>query len=379
MPTEGSAISGLQHRSAINSVSLQPVFNQLHSLGLLYKEKLMPGLGEWVAKTRESMNLEQLQRNRLVMEGLCYAFTTEADLPSFGAYLDRLESFPPMSFQDRLLSMYLKASPTGCSMEDIEPPSAEERKMILSSVDSYHAFLLEHFEPANVDLDLEAQAYRYVMDPPAMKTLIIGHLREMWETLLAPEWARVRPMLAKAVDAFHRSGFSAMGRREAIRFVIGREIPDMQWEGQIDQAEQVILAPSAHVGPYLGKFTTGKTLIILFGARLPEGAAAEVPDLSRTEILTRLDALADDHRLRILRMAMEAAEVRATDVMSSLDISQSAASRNLTQLTANGYLAERRRDGGKSYSLNPARIQDTLVAICRFLGLPEGLPPKSGE
>jgi DNA-binding IclR family transcriptional regulator len=56
--------------------------------------------------------------------------------------------------------------------------------------------------------------------------------------------------------------------------------------------------------------------------------------------------------------------------MTSLDISQSAASRSLTQLTANGYLVERRREGGKSYTLNPARLEDTLAAICRFLGLP---------
>ncbi len=114
-------------------------------------------------------------------------------------------------------------------------------------------------------------------------------------------------------------------------------------------------------------------------ARRPEGAASDVPDLSRTEILTRLDALADDNRLRILRMAVDAAEVRATEVITALDISQSAASRSLTQLTANGYLIERRRDGGKSYSLNPARIKDTLTATCRFLGLPAEVSPQTGK
>jgi DNA-binding transcriptional ArsR family regulator len=370
MPTEDSPISSLQTLSVGISVSLQPVFNQLHSLGLLYKEKLMPGLGEWVTRTRESMTLEQLQRNRLVTEGLCYAFSTVADLPSFGAYLDRLQSLPPMSFQDRLLGVYAHATPGRCSTQNAEPPGAEERKKILFSADSYVAFLFEHFEPTHVDVDLEAQAFRYTVEPSAMKSLIIDHLRQMWETFLSPEWARVRPMLAKAVEAFQRSDFSGMDRREAVRFVIGREIPDASWEAQIDEAERVILAPNAHVGPYLGKFLAGNALVILFGARLPEGATAEVPDLSRTEILTRLEALADDHRLRILRLAMETGEVRATDVMTSLDISQSAASRSLTQLTANGYLVERRREGGKSYTLNPARLEDTLAAICRFLGLP---------
>jgi DNA-binding transcriptional ArsR family regulator len=354
-----------------HSVALQPVFNQLKCLMLLFKEKQMPGLGDWVARTRESLTLEQLQRNRLVMDGLFYAFTTEGDMPSFGAYLDHLQSLPPMSYQDRLLGMYLTITPTVCNLETVAAPTDTQRKRILASTDSYLAFLTEHFDQAHLDFDVEAQAYRYAADPPAMKELIIGHLREMWETFLAPEWTRVRPMLSKAVEAFNQAGLSRMSRREALRFVIGKD-PDTQWDSQIDAAERVILAPSAHVGPYLGKFVSGRNLTILFGARLPEGSASDVPDLSRTEVLTRLDALADDNRLRILRLAADTHEVRASDVMTTLDISQSAASRSLTQLTANGYLVERRRDGGKSYTLNPDRIQDTLAAICRFLGLPQG-------
>ncbi len=330
----------------------------------------MPGLGGWVQKTRESMSLEQLQRNRLVMDGLFYAFTTEASLPSFGAFLDHLQSLPPQSFQDRMLSMYLRASPMACSMQECDPPVGKQKEEILCSADSYLKFLGQHFDASHVDPDLEAQAYRYAIDPPAMKAVIIDHLREMWERHLAPEWARVRPMLSKAVDAFQRTAITQMPRAEAVRYVIGREIPDTHWIGQLDDAERVILAPSAHIGPYIGKFITGRNLVVLFGARLPEGAASEVPDLSRTEILTRLDALSDDHRLQILRMAADAGEVRATDVMAGLDISQSAASRSLTQLTATGYLVESRRDGTKVYTLNQERVRDTLKAISRYLGMP---------
>jgi DNA-binding transcriptional ArsR family regulator len=370
MPIEAAVTVARQALQTGHQVALQPVFSQLKSLMLL-NEKNVSGLGEWVQRTRESMTLEQLQKNRLVMCGVYYAFSTEGDMPSFGAYLDHLQSLPPMSFQDRLLTMYLRASPEGCSMVDMDPPPVAQRARILSSADTYLSFLSEHF--ADVDFDLEAQAYRYVIDPPAMKDLIISHLREMWETHLAAEWTRVRPMLSKAVEAF-QAALGGMGRQEAVRFVIGRELPDTCWERQIETAERVILAPNAHVGPYLGKCVSGSDLYILFGARLPQGAASEVPDLSRTEILMRLDALADDHRLHILRMAADAGEVRATEVMTGLDISQSAASRSLTQLTATGYLVERRKDGGKSYSLDPARIEDTLSSLRRFLGLQTGAP-----
>ncbi len=375
MPVEANTMARVQVASGTPTVSLQPVYNQLKSLMLL-NEKNVSGLGEWVHRTRESMTLEQFHKNHLVMCGLCYAFSTVGDEPSFGAYLDKLQSLPALSFQDRLLTTYRRISPEGYSMADLEPPTEALRRKILSSADSYLAFLGEHFN--DLDADLEAQAYRYVVDPPAMKALVIEHLRQMWDTHLGPEWTRVRPMLAKAVEAL-QSAAAGMGRREAVKFVLGRDLPNPWWERAVDDAERVILAPNAHIGPYLGKYIGGRDIVILFGARLPRGASDEVPDVSRTEILTRLDALADEHRLHILRMAAETGEVRASDIMTALDISQSAASRNLSQLTATGYLVERRKDGGKVYTLDPERIEDTLGSLRRFLGPAAGSPRRPGE
>lgn len=376
MPLEANATARVQAGSSSDLIALHPAFNQLKSLMLL-NEKNVSGLGEWVHRTRERMTLEELHRNRLVMCGLYYAFSTVADMPSFGAYLDHLQSLPAESFQDRLLGMYLVASPRGCRIVEPVSPKRDQRAQILASAEGYLSFLREHFRDQDLDLDLEAQAYRYVIDPPAMKTLIVDHLRRMWEEHLAAEWARVRPMLSKTVEAF-QAAVHGMSREEAVRFVIGREFPTANWEEQVREAHRVIMAPNAHVGPYLGKSSTGHDLVIFFGARLPRGASDEVPDVSRTEILTRLDALADEHRLHILRMAAETGEVRASDIMTALDISQSAASRNLSQLTATGYLVERRKDGGKCYTLDPERIEDTLASLSRFLGPAAGSSPRPG-
>jgi DNA-binding transcriptional ArsR family regulator len=125
--------------------------------------------------------------------------------------------------------------------------------------------------------------------------------------------------------------------------------------------------PSGHVGPYLGKFMVGDAFAIVFGARLPEGIQYDAPDLSRAEILVRLSALADDTRLRILKFLAEDGEQRSQDIMRHLDLSQSAASRHLKQLSATGHLTERRCEGAKCYSLNSERIEDTLNATKVFL------------
>ena len=55
------------------------------------------------------------------------------------------------------------------------------------------------------------------------------------------------------------------------------------------------------------------------------------------------------------------------DIMLQLELSQSAASRHLTQLTATGYLEERRCEGAKCYTLSPERVENTLRAVAAFL------------
>jgi DNA-binding transcriptional ArsR family regulator len=54
--------------------------------------------------------------------------------------------------------------------------------------------------------------------------------------------------------------------------------------------------------------------------------------------------------------------------MLRLDLSQSAVSRHLRQISAAGYITERWHDGSKCYRLNRERINDTLQALKRFLG-----------
>lgn len=62
MPIEATVTVTRQAAQAGHQVALQPVFSQLKSLMLL-NEKNVSGLGEWVQRTRESMTLEQLQKN----------------------------------------------------------------------------------------------------------------------------------------------------------------------------------------------------------------------------------------------------------------------------------------------------------------------------
>jgi ArsR family transcriptional regulator len=84
--------------------------------------------------------------------------------------------------------------------------------------------------------------------------------------------------------------------------------------------------------------------------------------------LVRLSALADDTRLQILDLLAVEGELRAQDIIDRLGISQSSASRHLSQLAATGYLHVHRCEGAKCYSLKRERIDDTLGDLKRYLG-----------
>jgi len=104
---------------------------------------------------------------------------------------------------------------------------------------------------------------------------------------------------------------------------------------------------------------------------MPEGSEVRIPELDRAEIVARLSALADDTRLNILQMIAENGQMRAQEIMEAINLSQPSVSRYLTQLTATGYLQERRESGAKVYILNKDRIEKTLKAIQAFLlGIP---------
>lgn len=133
------------------------------------------------------------------------------------------------------------------------------------------------------------------------------------------------------------------------------------------RAERVVFVPSTHVGPYLISLMPQDTLWLVFGARAPAGASLQSAALSRSQLLMRLNALADENRLHILDLLREHGEMCAQEIMDVIELSQSSISRHLRQLSATGYVLERRRESAKCYRLNPDQSYETVAALADFL------------
>ncbi len=351
------------------SVALEPAYNILNSFLLINKSEYLQGLGEWVTKTKAALTPEQLHNNELVLYGLYYACEPDRSWPTFEAYLDHLATQDPILLRDRVFNAYksLILNEDGHTVLATEPSSTpHEIQPLLDDVDAFLAFLGERFQQKSINVKIETEAHKYLNDPPALQTLITSHLRDMWENYGASEWERVKPILQASVDAFQQIDFATLSKSEAVAMVIGKHVDDCQYQ-DYEKFKRIVFVPSAHVGPYHGKFKTEDTVYFLFGARSPEGAGINMPDLSRAEILVRVTALADDNRLRILKLVHDEGELRSREIMEKLNLSQSAASRHLKQLSATGYLNERRCAGSKCYALNAKQIENTLKAISGFL------------
>lgn len=363
-PTSDHDLLILPQSVTIN-VSIEPVHNLLYSLILLNKHEKLSGVNEWVDRTVASLSAERRHLNLLVCEGLHYAILPDRRWPSFPLYLENLAASEPTVLRDRLMDAICRPH-VGEVPLGARPPLLADPQQILASVDAYLSYLQNVFPCVEIDIPIETETHALLNDPPRMQAVIVEHLKTMWGTVLAPEWQRVLPMLQEAVHAFQHIDLSKHSALEAARLITGQELQE-KWERMVAESRQIIFVPSPHIGPYLGKYKDGGTTWIVFGARLPEGVPVSNSALSRSDLLVRLSALNDDTRLRMLALLGRHEELCAQDIMTALDLSQSAASRHLRQLSATGYITERRREAAKCYSLNRERIDDTFRALSQLL------------
>jgi DNA-binding transcriptional ArsR family regulator len=351
-------------------VMIEPALNGFQSMFLISKAEDEPGIHEWVTKTRWQMSREERFRHKLVTIGFHYAILPKTPGLSFETYLNELDSTPPSEFRERLLKAYSETCLTKEAQNGMSTNVNWDE--VLTSARNYVEFLRSRFGDELTDEEVETRAYEYVIDPAALKQLVTGHIRWFWKNHLQAEWARVRPMLEESAKAFNQIDHSNMTRTEIIEFVTGKDIGmESKWESKWGEsflkAEELIFVPNAHIGPYIRADRVRDNFYIYFGAHLPEGSKTRIPELDRAEIVSRISALADDTRLQILQMIAEKGEMRSHEIMEAINLSQPSVSRYLSQLTAAGYLQERRANGAKAYILNRDRIEKTLKAVSAFL------------
>jgi DNA-binding transcriptional ArsR family regulator len=342
---------------------VNPVNVLINSLMLVHFYEDEDGMHHWIGETARSLSPEHKQKLKLLAAVIDCVESVEhdVDFPTFitllkTADLDKIQQTAVKWLQD-----YGAPTPEEILRFD-EAQFVETIRQIYKEKEKDKAHV---FEAA-----IWHEAYQLIMQPEQLRAVIAESLQEMWDVYLAKEWKRTQALMEESAQAFSKKNYSGKNIFDIIETITGRDLRSNDiLEGYIPSIRRMIFMPSPHLGPYItwrGDKERG-ICVMLFGARLPKDAEVTSSALNRSELLVRLNALADETRLRMLEMLIEREEICAQEFIDTLELSQSSASRHLRQLAASGFLTVRRKDVAKCYALNLERIEDTMKALGRLI------------
>lgn len=355
---------------APSDVKMRAEVNQamtcIHSLLLVNIQDTFSGLGEWVYATARQLTDEEKRLNQLFGHYVNCITYISPDV-SFPQWVDSVARDAATDVAQATID-WLKDYDGFTSFDAL----LETRETFVSFIDAvFEAKYSADDEKENAfDAAYWAWHYDLLQSPEQLKQELVSHLRNMWDRHLEAEWRRNERLLRELVATASELDFGSMNAFEATEAITGRNLRGKsKFEDSLEKAHTIYFVPTPHLGPYMGWLgDEDVALTILYGAHAPRDTKlAPSPVLNRSELLVRLNALADDTRLQIIELLVSQGEMCAQDFINELNLSQSSASRHLRQLTASGFLTERRKDIAKCYTLNYERVEDTITAIRTFL------------
>ena len=340
-----------------------PVYNVLCSICLLFQDHL-DHISSWVDSTVARMTPEERETAELACDAVQYVPATRAK--TLDEFVSALGSIDPARFLALDVSRLHRQAIRRLGPDGIpdETALATDRNTYLELTKRMYEYHDKEFVPEKYE-----RYWDRLHDGERYKTELIDAIKSFWATHMKEEWAHVQPAIDDSVRAFQSVEIEGESIEEKIKFITQRDNVPKSWMEMLEEAEEVVFVPSVHIGPYITMFDFDPHYVVLVGrARIPEGAGVSSPTLDRSDILIRLDALGDATRLRILEMAAARAEITSQDVMEELELSQSSASRHLTQLTATGLLKVDGSERTRRYRLNGRRIEDVCAGLQSLFG-----------
>jgi DNA-binding transcriptional ArsR family regulator len=345
-----------------------PVPILLHSLLLMKvcatNSSVLPGIAPWPHEALRRLSESQRDDIHCMYWFLGDRLFFDYYHLTFPQFLQELERTDATALRDDVIG-WMKHKEGFTSLE-----------AVLNDFSVYESFIQPiYHEKAELlgpyDAGFHRRLWALLQDPPALKARIVHFLTTAWDQLLHQEWKRIQPLLTESVELFSQRDYSGMSTSAVVKYVTTRDLASEEYfEKSIHNATYLMFVPSPYLGPYVTWMHDEVTQrdMVFFGVRQPRDVGHQNAALRRSELLVWLNALADETRLRMLEMLAREEEICAQDFITTLELSQSSASRHLRQLTASGYVTERRRDVAKCYSLNRERVEDTVRALQQLLG-----------
>ncbi len=350
--------------------SSEPVLNALCSLCLLNQGHL-DNISSWVDATKQHLSDEERTQAELACQAVPYVNGSGQD--SFEGWANALRARQPEEFlQIKATRLRQKA------LLELDPATVPGEATIMGNraafVDLVERVYAAHDESSMFDREEEERLFDELSGGPVFRDKLVAAIEHLWDHYLKAEWPRVRGAIETSVRAFRSIDIPGETLEEQVTFVTERDSIPEPWLATLRAAREVVFIPSVHIGPFMILLDfDGTTAYIAGHARIPEGSEIPAAEFNRSELLIRLDALSDETRLRMLELAATRGTVTTQDAMDALELSQSSASRHLTQLTATGLLSVDASERTKKYQLNAKRIVEVCEGIQNLLGTTVGV------
>lgn len=196
-------------------------------------------------------------------------------------------------------------------------------------------------------------------DPVALQAMAAEVLRIFWANHFRALYVRHSDAMARAV--------TELGRYEELdallpllERLLGRSI--QLPADSINNLDRILLVPFPFMGPYLMSMSMEEPVSLLLLAFDAKRAMSRHDSCCTGPDVSKLKALADETRLKILQFVSES-EQFGGDIVTYLGISQPGVSRHLRLLKASGLLAVRQEGTSKFYSLCDAEFDALAEGI----------------
>jgi DNA-binding transcriptional ArsR family regulator len=220
-----------------------------------------------------------------------------------------------------------------------------------------------------------AEAALLLDHPVEFADRLAAMLERYWHESFSAEWARIEPLLARSIVEAGRllatvgiwpvlGRLPAHCRLDPERRQLQIDLPH-EHTVEVSADNPLVLSPSVFVWPHLRvNCDPPWPLSLVYAA--PALVREAEPRIPPAELLRILRALADDTRLRVLRMIAE--RPRTTQELEPLvGLSRAGLSKSLQRLAEAGLVVPRRDGYYVVYSLVPERLDALSAALGLFL------------
>lgn len=276
-------------------------------------------------------------------------FRPEHREAGFEAFIAHLRRLPAWAYRSMAIQAMLRVYLDRGALET--PPESDDPAV-------WRAF----FEPGITRADID-EVVRLVLAPEQLKERTVRLLERFWWELYEAEFARVLPVMRRAVRQARATTFSSVAT--AFEELSGHRLPD-EVQMALPRVERVTFCPSYYLGNFVQFILYPPELILYFNCQRTSAATQpEVESVISPELLPGLRALGDGTRLRIIEF-LRGGERYAQEIVGMLGISQSAVSRHLAMLEAAGIVTVRPANGIKYYAINSQRLRQIAEELERI-------------